>query len=260
MRDAEDLALHRTLAVGNDRGKARLQRLDHIARIHAFRNLHGSGCRRGRGGREQLEAQRDKTGAGCRRVQNGVVNERDAAFFEVAARLPGNVIQRRAQAGNQRHGRRVGAFALGRVLALLAQVKIVARIPGGIHRLPRPLAHAEVGQARRNHDRLLRAADEHVDAPAVDVKVRGAQAGDAVNHQQCVGRSLVAQPGNGLHVVVGGGRSLRSLQEDSLGVRLDGGLYRGQVEGLPVGNLHHFNRAAKGLGQVHPALAELASR
>ena len=130
----------------------------------------------------------DQAGARGLGVHLRVVDQRDAAFLEIATRLAGNVIERRAETGDQRHRRRVGALALDRVLALLAQIEVVARILDCLHRRPRLLAHAQVREAGRNHHRLLRAADEHVDAPAIHVEVRGAEAGDAVDNQQRVGR------------------------------------------------------------------------
>ena len=126
----------------------------------------------------------------ARRVHLRVVDQRDAALFEIAARLPGNVIERRAESGHQRHRRRVRALALHGVLALLAQVEVVARIFCGLHRRPRLLAHAQIREARRNHDCLLRPADQHVDPPAVHVEVRRAEAGDAIHDKQRVGRHL----------------------------------------------------------------------
>ena len=42
VRDAEDLALHLPLAVGGDECKLRLQRLDDVAGVHAFRHGNGS--------------------------------------------------------------------------------------------------------------------------------------------------------------------------------------------------------------------------
>jgi len=48
--------------------------------------------------------------------------------------------------GHQSHSRRVGRLALHLVLALLAQVKVIARILRGLHRLPCPLAHAQISQ------------------------------------------------------------------------------------------------------------------
>ena len=135
-------------------------------------------------GRKEREAERHQAGARCCRIDLRVVDQRDAAFFEIAAGLAGDVVERRAKAGNERDRGSVGAFALDGVLALLAQVEVIARVLGLLHRRPGAFADAEIGEARRNHDRFLRAADEDVDAPAVDVEMRGAEAGDAVDDQE----------------------------------------------------------------------------
>ena len=39
----------------------------------------------------------------------------------------------------------------------------------------RSLLDAEISEAGRNHDSLLRSADEDVDAPCVDIEVGGAE-------------------------------------------------------------------------------------
>ena len=110
------------------RAELRLQRLDHVAGVHAFGHGDGCGrrCRRSR--REEREAESDEPGARRGGVELRVVDERDAALFEIAARLAGNVVERRAEAGDERNGGRVGALALDGVLALLAQVEVVAGI------------------------------------------------------------------------------------------------------------------------------------
>jgi hypothetical protein len=51
-------------------------------------------------------------------------------------------------------------------LALFAEVEVVARILAGLHGGPGAVADGEIGQAGRDHDGFLRAADEDVDAPA----------------------------------------------------------------------------------------------
>ena len=123
------------------------------------------------------------------------------------------------------------------------------------HALPGALAHAEIGEAGRNHHRLLRAADEDVDAPAVHVEVGGAEAGDGVHDQQRVG--ALQQRGHALHVVTRAGRGFRRLHvEHASAVELR--LHFAQIEGLAVGNAHQFDLAAERLGQIAPALAELA--
>src|SRR6202012_5361563 len=100
----------------------------------------------GRGGREEREAERDQTGARSGCIHFRVVDEGDAAFFEIASGLAGDVIESRAKSGNERDGRRIGALTLDGVLALLAQIEVVARILGGLHRGPGTVADAEIGE------------------------------------------------------------------------------------------------------------------
>src|SRR5262249_24515856 len=145
------------------------------------RNGDGGCCGGGRRGREEREAESDKAGAGCSGGGDGVVDDCDAALLEIAAGLPGDVVECGTEPGDETDGGRVGALSLDGILALLAEIEVVARVSGLFHGGPGLLADAEISQAGRNHHRLLRSADEDVDAPAVHVEVGGAQAGDAVN-------------------------------------------------------------------------------
>jgi len=183
-----------------------------------------------------------------------IVDQSDAAFFQVATALSRDVVERRAETGDERHGRRIGAFALDGVLALLAEVEVVARILGLLHGSPSALAHAEIGKARRNHDSLLRSAYEHVDAPGVDVEVGGAEAGNAVDDED--GVRSANDLGDGLNIVAHGRGGFRGLGVDHLVLRLERFFHFGEVEGLPVGGGEHVDFAAEGLGQSGPALAE----
>src|ERR1019366_10453013 len=100
---------------------------------------------------------------------------------------------------------------------------------------------------RRNHHSLLRSADQNVDAPAVDVKVRCAQSGNAINDQQSLGRSVLEQLRNRLDVVTHGGGGLSCLEVNGAMLRLQSLFHFGQVEGLAVGHLHHVDFATEGL-------------
>ncbi len=128
VRNAEDLALHFTLAVGRDQSELRLECLDHVAGVHPFRNSDRSGRSSRSGGREEREAQRDKAGTGRCGVELSVVDQRDAALLEIASALARDVVERCTKTGNQRNRGRVGAFALDRVLAFLAEIEVVAWI------------------------------------------------------------------------------------------------------------------------------------
>ena len=126
--DAEDFSLHLPLTVGGDQRELRLERLHHRAGIHAFGNGDG-GCRCGRGcGREKRETESNKSGARGGGVDLRIVDQGYAALFKIATGLSGDVVERGAEAGDQRNSRGVSAFALDGVLALLAKVEIVAWI------------------------------------------------------------------------------------------------------------------------------------
>ena len=184
MRHAEDLALHGALPVGRHQAELGLQRLHHRARIHPFRHSDSGSRSRWRIRRKKRKAQRHQARPRRRRIHLRIVDQRDTALFQVAACLPGNIIQRRAQPRHQRHRRRIGRLALDLILALLAQIKVVARILRSFHRLPRLLADAQIRESGRNHDRLLRAANHNVHAPAVHIDRLCPQPGNPIHHQQ----------------------------------------------------------------------------
>ncbi len=191
--DAEDLALHFALAVGDDGAEAGFELLDEEAGVDA-----GGGQDRGGGGgrgvrREERAAHGEDGGAGHGGDGFGVIDELAAAFGDVAggvfggAGLGGDPVERGAEGGDERDGGGVGGLAAARVLALLAEVEVVARVVAGFHAVPGLGAYGEVGQAGRDHDGFLRAADEAVDAPGVHVEVRGAEAGDGVDDEEGFG-------------------------------------------------------------------------
>ncbi len=123
--------------------------------------------------------------------------------------------------------------------------------------MPGTLAHAEIGEAGRNHDGLLRSADEDVDTPCVDVEVSCAQAGDAVDHEE--GVSSAEQLRDRFNVVAHGGRSLCSLHVNDAMLGLERFFYLGEVEGFAVGGAVHVDLASECLGEACPALAEFSS-
>src|ERR1035437_6712544 len=118
--DAEDLALHGALAVGDDRSEPVAEFLDDDAGIHAGRRLHRShrGARRTR--REQFQAERLNGGAGGLGQQLGVHDEaRHADLLDVAQRL--------GQRENQGSGRSPARFAGVAALLFLLEVEVVVR-------------------------------------------------------------------------------------------------------------------------------------
>ena len=130
MGDAEELALHLALAVGDDHGKALAEFLHDGAGIDAGGRQH-RGHRSGRtGGREQLQAERLHAGAHHGGRSFRIVDERIAAVGQIAVAGAANVIQRRRQPADQRDRRSKRRLALGLRLALLAQVEVKARLLG----------------------------------------------------------------------------------------------------------------------------------
>src|ERR1019366_3236995 len=164
--DAEDLALHGALAVGDNGSEAAAEFLDDNAGIHAGRRLHGGhrGARRTR--REQFQTQRLYGGAGGLGQQLSVHDEvRHADLLDVAQRL--------GHRQNQGSGRRPARFARVAALLFLLQVEVVVRQGGALGEFPGFGADRHEREARRNHEGLLRAADGHVQSPAVDVQGHG---------------------------------------------------------------------------------------
>src|SRR5205814_2029046 len=95
MGDAKDLALHLALAVGSYEAEAGLERLYYVAGVHAVRNSDGSGSGGWGSGREQRESKRGEPSPSRLRIHLRVVDEGDAALFEIAAGLAGHGVERR---------------------------------------------------------------------------------------------------------------------------------------------------------------------
>ena len=146
-------------------------------------------------------------------------------------------------------------LALGLRLAFLAEVEVKARLLRGLHPLPGALADAEIRQTGRNHHGFLRAADEDVDAAVVHVKMRGAEAGNRVDHQQRVGS--LQQRGDRLNVMARASGGFRRLHVENGGA-VELGADFAEIEGLTIGSGDQFNLAVESLGQIAPALAKLA--
>ena len=118
------------------------------------------------------------------------------------------------------------------------------------------MADGQVGKARRNHQRLLRAADDDVNAIAVHVKGGGTKSGDGVNDQQ--GTGSLQQAGERGDIVAHAGGCFRGLHENGLHVRREQGLNLADGERLAIGFGEDDGFTVEGLGQRNPALAEFA--
>ena len=145
------------------------------------------------------------------------------------------------------------------VFALFAQVEVVARVQGNVHRIPGALAHRQVGQPGRDHDGFLRAADQDVDIP-VDLEVCGPEPGDRVDHQQGVAALLAKQLRHGRHAVAYAGRGFRRLHQHGAVLDAQGLAHLLDRERFPVGCRDHIHVAGVRARQRRPALPEFAGR
>src|ERR1700677_2934776 len=258
--DAEDLPLHLRLSVGDDGSEAALQLVDDDAGIEASRGQ----CGRHRGSRsirgEELQAQGLHRGAGHGGAGFSVFHQLGTARRQIAVRLTSDIVEGRSQPRNQGHRRSVGGFPLSGVLSLFAQIEVVAGIERDLHQVPGTIADCQVGKAGRNHDRFLRSADKHIDAPRIHIDVRGAEASDGVHHQHRVLAALLQYVRDARNIVAHAGRGLGSLHEDGTGFYLERLAHLFQVEGLAIRRADYIDIASESLCQADPALAELARR
>src|SRR4051812_36896897 len=152
VRDAEDLALHRVLSAGDgDVGalhealvdgvgleRGRLQHRRHRVRRHL---------------REDLEA--EGLHAGARSRGEAFVTREDAR-----ERLLLHQAQGLRQTFDERHGGRVRALVLHLVLQLAGEIEVPLAELGLLAARPRLLRERDEAEARRQHQRFLRAGDE----------------------------------------------------------------------------------------------------
>src|ERR1017187_7129270 len=85
--------------------------------------------------------------------------------------------------------------------ASMSRSEVVARIVGRFHAVPRALADRQVAEAGRNHERLLRSANQDIDTPRIHVQWGRADAGDGIDHKQSLGLLVLQQLAYGLHIV-----------------------------------------------------------
>src|SRR6266700_671935 len=91
-----------------------------------------------------------------------------------------------AQSSKQRSRRGICRFSFCRSFPFFAQVEGIPGRLRALHSPPRPLTDRAICQARWNHERLLRAADDYVNCPAIHIKLSRAETGDGIDHQECV--------------------------------------------------------------------------
>ena len=164
------------------------------------------------------------------------------------------------QSGDRGGSGRPGGFSFGGSLALGAKIKIKTGGRGTPHALPRALAHRAVGQSGRNHQCLLRSANNDVDSIAIHVECHGSQPGDGIDHEQGVVPLLPDGAGDGGHVVARPGGALRSLHVNHANVRREMRLHLFDQESLSVPGFHHGGREPIGLGEGDPPLAKFSRR
>ena len=114
--------------------------------------------------------------------------------------------QRLSQRVELRQRGRVGSLVLLHRAPHQRKVKVEAPHPRRPVRLPCPWAYGDEGQARRDHERLLRAGHDHVQAPGIRLQLRGEHPAYRVDHQQ---RAVLANDaGDRADVVQDAGRGL----------------------------------------------------
>ena len=91
-------------------------------------------------------------------------------------------------------------------------------------------------------------------------KSGGAEAGDAVDHEQRFRCELLERFGDRFDVVAYAGRGLGGLNVDGLVFRFERGTDFFQLEGFAIWALTTSTARAERLGEVDPALAEFSSR
>ncbi len=164
------------------------------------------------------------------------------------------------QSNDQGDGRRKRRLVLGLILAFLLEVEIERGILRFVGQPPGLLAHADERHARRQHQRLLRAGDDHVQSPRVGLDVEDTQRRDGIHHENRVVVRFddVAQR---LHVMRHAGGRFARLHVDGLDGRI---LFQRVRDGLRIHRMAplHFDLRrlhAEGLAQFAPPLAEFAA-
>src|SRR6185437_14366358 len=255
-RDAEELALHLALSIGDHTTELLFKSFNDFSRIGTFGGKHGGhrGC--GRGRREQFQSECLDGSARHFRDDFGIVNQRIATGRDIASCSGCDVIECSPQSGDESDRRRVSRLACGSRLPLLAQVEVVTRILAGLHALPRSLAHRAIGETRRNHDRLLRSPNDYVNAPAIHVEVCGAKSRNGIYDKERVG--VFGERSDALNAVTRTGGGLRRLHEDSLHISLEPGADFFDRERLAVRSAERIHLTAESFTQAGPALAKFA--
>ena len=173
----------------------------------------GGDCRqrgRRRGHGEQLQPERLHSSARHGGTHFGVGDQGIAPAGKISISHLAHVIERGGESSEERSGGSGRSLCLGGGFSFFAQVEIKARGFCRLHALPSAFADCAVREAGRNHQRLLRAADDDVDAPGVDVETGGAEASDGIDDEQRIGLRF-DELRNRLDVVAHAGGALRRL-------------------------------------------------
>src|ERR1019366_10184645 len=128
----------------------------------------------------------------------------------------------------------------------------------GLHALPGAFAEGRISKTGRYHERLLRAANNHVYSPTVHVEVGRSQPGDGIYDEQCVIALRAHKLGNLLDVMPRAGGTFRRLHIDSAHAWRQ--ILPNFVERkrLTVRHRDQLDGAAKSLGEVAPAFAKFS--
>ena len=160
---------------------------------------------------EELEAQRGEPGARCGGADL-------VAGEDVLLALGPHEPQALVDLEDDRDRRRERRLAVCRGVAMRPQVEVEARHRRRLHRGPAARGGGDHRQTRCGHPGLLRAGDDHVDAPRVHLERDGAETGHAVDEDQRVGRLLADGCGEFGDRVHDPGRRLVVGEQDRLGV------------------------------------------
>ena len=141
------------------------------------------------------------------------------------------------------------------LVAVQFQIEVKRLRLDALHLLPGRFADGQKCQARRHHQRLLRADDQHVDAPGIGQARHRAGAADGVDHPQRVARGH--DLADRLDVVAHAGAAFHQRAEHGHGVGMFGQQSRhvGRLDGLAPGRPRAARPRCRSGGRCRPSAA-----